>query len=1190
MKKFDQKLPSTNRKYEANSLPVLKSTTRSIPLYFIPFKSTKKQHSIKANTFTPPRYPTRFSSVRKRIIPLTLQNRLIKDLDLDQNRTRTRVPNFLYSENGNQSGNSQNSNSKRQSHSKNLVECIRYSTNNSTYINGEATLNLETNPLTISTEIGIKKLPKISTDTIVINTSVTAFLFDDIVGIFKFYCKNQLTAEHLNWIGKKYKIKQVSDSAWLEYDSIFQENTDIDNDLFPLSNDTRTSHRFSNVPQNNQPALEPQQKSHGQKSVSINNLKSENSMATLHRSNTPVILPKAKFSLMNHSLIQPSRNLRSLNSTLFSAKSKASAPSIFKTERYEIEQSAPNSFLKQPSNRDRDARSSSTVSYTTKDSSLSTDKPEKKTARKDLTVQKSNRKPRNIFVVIEDDAILSDGSCETIAQTSPHFNHKQQNLSSCVNVDSEKNDTPFVESVDTKADASFPVIPTCTKTKTSYHVTPTSEKIETLSPVSTTSLSPALAEIEQKLLSSTPDKRQEKHTSLVSIMTKEHPLSPVPVRPDKRLLSSSPITEISTSPVLVTTEKKHLFPDVITMESRSPSPFTTMKEFESSSPPSPLITETNSPSPALIISNTDSFSPHTSILTESKYSTSESSLITEVKSPSNFTPIVTEDVSPCSAIVPMVEPRSPSSTDSILTGTEQPPSAVSTIVDSKSQSSFITITTKAISPNEQTITDNDIQLKDLTVSKEHKQFSYKSETKEATTHQNNVSRYCQSSDSESLARTSNATKLNSSFANFSQNGNSSKASSNTFDKSFLFTFKDGKSLNIEKKDFDRLSGDEFLNDNLILFYLKLIQQNHPELKTKLHVFNSFFYEKIKRFTDKKRDYEAVRSWTTKANLFSKDLIIIPINHKMHWFVAIVYNLPALLNFEPIDIDSVLLSTDIEKSELQSLHRMSLRSKTSQENQTKRPFDKNTDCKIFFCDSLQRENYNYHIRNLCNFFIEEAKDKYQVNIDVTRISSSLVSVPPQNNLSDCGVYLIHYIEMFLNDPYYFVKLFLSDSAKDKGTLEKFWNTRLLKDKRKYLRQLMIWYRNQQIKEKAVGSSKNELHNSSNYSSDRHDSKSLGKSQKTSRIEANDKEHSSATQFYSNQSSPSKHDTDGDTIMDDSNFIFNTETNKLSQDSNDEDDDGIQLISIFERPVTKGSCRSKPLKKVSSASNSASLNLR
>lgn len=1181
MTKFDQKLPSNNRKYEANSLPILKPTTRSIPLYFVPFKSTKKQHSIKTNTLTPPGYPTRFTSVPKRIIPLTLQKRLIKDLDLNQNRILAPVPNFIYSENGNRSGNSQIFNSKRLSHSNNLIECIRYSTNNSTYINGKATLNLETNPLTISTEIGIKKLPKISTDTIVINKSATAFLFEDIVGVFKFYCKNQLSAEHLNWIGKRYKIKQVSDSTWLEYDSIIQENTDIDNDLFPLSNDTRTNHRFSLVPQNKQPTLEPRLKSHGLKSASINNLKSENSMTTLHRSNTSVKPPKAKFSSTGQSLIQPNRNLRSLNSTLFSAKSKESVHPILKTKRHELEQPAPKSFLKQPSNRDYDAKRSSTVSHTTNNSSLSTDKQEKQTARNDLKVQNSNRKPFNNIVVIEDDVVLSDGSSETIAEASPHFNPKQQDLSSCVNIVSEKSDTPSVKSVDIKADASFPIIPTRTKTKTLYHVTPTAEKLEPVSSVSTTSLSPALTEIEQKLLSSTPDKRQEKSSSPVSITIKEHSLSPVSARPDKRLLSSSPIIEKSTSPVLVTTDEKHLFPDVITMESRSPSPFTTMKEFESSSPPSSLITETKSPSPALVMSNTDSRSPDTSILTEPQYSASESSLITEVNFPSEFTPIVREDASPCSDIVPIVETRTPSPTDSIITGTEPPPLAVSTISESKSQSSFITTTTKAASPNEQTITDTDVQLKDISDSKEHKQFSYKSETKEATVCQNNASRLGQNSDSESLARTSNTTKPNSSLASFSQNRDSSKAC-NTFDKSFLFTFKDGKSLNIEKKDFDRLSGDEFLNDNLILFYLKLIQQNHPELKTNLHVFNSFFYEKIKRFTDKKRDYEAVRSWTTKANLFSKDLIIIPINHKMHWFVAIVYNLPALLNFEPIDVDSELLSTDIEKSESQGLHRMSLRSKTRQENQTKRPFDKKTDCKIFFCDSLQRGNYNYHTRNLCNFFVEEAKDKYKLNIDVTRISSSLVSVPPQNNLSDCGVYLIHYVEMFLNDPYYFVKLFLSDSANDERTLEKFWNTRLLKDKRKYLRQLMIWYRNQQIKEKSVGSSKSELNSSNNYSSDRNDYKSSGKGQKTSHTEVDDKEHSSATQFYSNQNLPLKHDPDGDTIMDDSSSISNTETNELSQDSNDEDDDGIQLISIFERPITKGSCRSKPLKKVSSAS--------
>lgn len=431
-----------------------------------------------------------------------------------------------------------------------------------------------------------------------------------------------------------------------------------------------------------------------------------------------------------------------------------------------------------------------------------------------------------------------------------------------------------------------------------------------------------------------------------------------------------------------------------------------------------------------------------------------------------------------------------------------------------------------------------------------------------------------------------------------------------FDEPFSFVFKDGKSLSIEKKDVDRLQGAEFLNDNIILFYLKTIQQDHPELKDSLHVFNSFFYEKLKKHSDTRLSYENVRSWTSKANLFSKDFIIIPINHKIHWFVAIVYNLPALLKNKTQDSD--------ENSSVQTSSTSD--SQTSPESSISRPkpakeklaFNKETDCKIFFCDSLRKHHYNYHVKNLRDFFYEEAKDKLNQEIDVDRISGVSVTVPQQNNLSDCGVYLIHYIELFLQDPYRCIELFLDDSPESQRALEIYWSNEMLKGKRRYLRRKLAWYRDQQINQSLkaaktafVGSNKTANEQSLHFSGGEsvknktpEPSTRSGKGM-TGKREDLDNISDLATPI-NNSDLVSKKINDGDVDTNEKNTPSNKENSKNSSNSSDkmdvstgdeyDDDDALQFISISERPTRLSKFRSSKNPKPPSSSAASSVSLR
>ena len=108
-----------------------------------------------------------------------------------------------------------------------------------------------------------------------------------------------------------------------------------------------------------------------------------------------------------------------------------------------------------------------------------------------------------------------------------------------------------------------------------------------------------------------------------------------------------------------------------------------------------------------------------------------------------------------------------------------------------------------------------------------------------------------------------------------------------------------KKTTVEWSDLERLDEGEFLNDNLIGFYLRYLEQRleeeRPELAKRIYFFNTFFFATLTNaHKGKKRfNYEGVQKWTRSVDLFTYDYIIVPINEQAHWYLAIICNLPAL---------------------------------------------------------------------------------------------------------------------------------------------------------------------------------------------------------------------------------------------------------------------------------------------------------
>ncbi|KAI0157532.1 hypothetical protein GGR57DRAFT_510559 [Xylariaceae sp. FL1272] len=122
---------------------------------------------------------------------------------------------------------------------------------------------------------------------------------------------------------------------------------------------------------------------------------------------------------------------------------------------------------------------------------------------------------------------------------------------------------------------------------------------------------------------------------------------------------------------------------------------------------------------------------------------------------------------------------------------------------------------------------------------------------------------------------------------------------NEWRNSLVFPEKGKNRATIDKGDIQRLDEGEFLNDNIIIFYLRYLQQKleeeQPAWAKRIYFQNTFFYDKLKPTKASQGiNYERVKGWTSKVDLFEKDFIIVPINEYSHWYVAIICHAPKLV--------------------------------------------------------------------------------------------------------------------------------------------------------------------------------------------------------------------------------------------------------------------------------------------------------
>lgn len=91
-------------------------------------------------------------------------------------------------------------------------------------------------------------------------------------------------------------------------------------------------------------------------------------------------------------------------------------------------------------------------------------------------------------------------------------------------------------------------------------------------------------------------------------------------------------------------------------------------------------------------------------------------------------------------------------------------------------------------------------------------------------------------------------------------------------------------IQITRRDIKTLDGLNWLNDEVINFYMNLLMERSQknDRYPRVYAFNTFFYPKLS-----KSGYHSVCRWTKKVDLFSYDMLLVPIHLGMHWCMSVV---------------------------------------------------------------------------------------------------------------------------------------------------------------------------------------------------------------------------------------------------------------------------------------------------------------
>lgn len=205
------------------------------------------------------------------------------------------------------------------------------------------------------------------------------------------------------------------------------------------------------------------------------------------------------------------------------------------------------------------------------------------------------------------------------------------------------------------------------------------------------------------------------------------------------------------------------------------------------------------------------------------------------------------------------------------------------------------------------------------------------------------------------------------------------------------------------------------------------------------LLNTFFFSKLRSVWEEGHEgleyYGKVKKWVQKLDLFSKDFIIIPVNERSHWYLIIVCFAGNVVNKVKSEPNSVL---DSILGPAMSL--LSTSASCVPQNRTPR---------ILIFDSLninrldpkkEGANKRAKITKKLRIVLQELwREKHHdlKTFEHQDIPDIQLSPPKQPNSWDCGIYLLKYVDKFLEDP----EFILDRTPRDKNISDWFNKNRM-----------------------------------------------------------------------------------------------------------------------------------------------------
>ncbi len=218
-------------------------------------------------------------------------------------------------------------------------------------------------------------------------------------------------------------------------------------------------------------------------------------------------------------------------------------------------------------------------------------------------------------------------------------------------------------------------------------------------------------------------------------------------------------------------------------------------------------------------------------------------------------------------------------------------------------------------------------------------------------------------------------------------------------------------IQILRSDYLRLREGEFLNDSVIDFYLKFMLREDPVIRKKVmyggqssvvHVFTSHFFSKLSEVPLRAGSWEAIHSpvsrWSKSFNIWKTRFLFIPVVEHLHWSLAVVCNLNAVVEERHRKIESPPSNNTVATTE-QVLEPSTL--------------DRPQPC-IIFMDSLRLHKPRRIAGYLRAYLTQELRSSDPNTLPFTDANLPCIApcVPSQSNGCDCGIFVIKYVDHIL----------------------------------------------------------------------------------------------------------------------------------------------------------------------------------